>query len=98
MELTAQLKITLINDNGTYKMISWEPRILLNARSAIEVEITQIINGANFDEHYLSCGHIQNVSKLTEQDYNLSQTCTICGLTARNKKELDEHVGNAHSL
>ena len=56
MELTAQLKITLINDNGTFKMISWEPRILLNARSAIEVEITQIINGANFDEHYLSCG------------------------------------------
>ena len=54
MELTAQLKITLINDNGTFKMISWEPRILLNARSAIEVEITQIINGANFDEHYLS--------------------------------------------
>jgi hypothetical protein len=45
----------------------------------------------------LSCGHIQNVSKLTEQDYNLSQTCTICGLTARNKKELDAHVSNAHS-
>ena len=98
MELTAQLKITLINDNGTFKMISWEPRILLNARSAIEVEITQIINGANFDEHYLSYGHIQNVSKLTEQDYNLSRTWTICGLTARNKKELDVHIGNAHSL
>ena len=62
-----------------------------------EVEVTEIINGANFDEHYLSCGHIQNVSKLTEQDYNLSQTCTICGLTARNKKELDAHVSNAHS-
>lgn len=36
-----------------------------------DVEITEIINGANFDEHYLSCGHIQNVSKTTEQDYNL---------------------------
>lgn len=52
-----------------------------------EVEVTEIINGANFDEHYLSCGHIQNMSKLTEQDYNLS----------RNKKELDAHVSNAHS-
>jgi len=41
------------------------------------------------------CGHIQNVAKLTEQDYNLSQTC-ICGLTARNKKELDGHISNAH--
>jgi hypothetical protein len=61
-----------------------------------EVEITEIINGVNFDEHYLSCGHIQNVSKTTEQDYNLSQTCNICGLTARNKQELDEHVYNAH--
>jgi hypothetical protein len=62
----------------------------------LEVEITEIINGANFDEHYLSCGHIQKVSRTTEQDYNLSQTCNICGLTARNKQELDEHVYNAH--
>jgi hypothetical protein len=61
-----------------------------------EVEITDIINGVNFDEHYLSCGHIQNVSKNTQQDYNLSQTCNICGLTARNKAELDEHVYDAH--
>ena len=61
-----------------------------------DVEITEVINGANFDEHYLSCGHIQNVSKRTEQDYNLSQTCTVCGLTARNKEELEEHVSNAH--
>jgi hypothetical protein len=62
-----------------------------------EVEITEIINGANFDEHYLSCGHIQSVSKETAQDYNLSETCDICGLTARNKQELDQHFNNAHS-
>jgi hypothetical protein len=63
-----------------------------------EVEITEVINGANFDEHYLSCGHIQNVTKNTEQDSNLSQTCNICGLTARNKEELDDHAKNAHPL
>jgi hypothetical protein len=62
----------------------------------IDVEITEIVNGVNFDEHYLSCGHIQNVSKITEQDCNLSQTCTTCGLTARNKEELEDHVRNAH--
>ena len=61
-----------------------------------EVEITEIIIGVNFDEHYLSCGHIQNVGKTTEQDFNLSQTCSNCGLTARNKAELDEHINSAH--
>jgi hypothetical protein len=62
-----------------------------------EVEVTEIVNGANFDGHYLSCGYIQNVSKQTAQDYNFSETCNMCGLTARNKLELDQHVNNAHS-
>ncbi len=84
---------TLINDNAANRTKGTTKCQVCN----FEVEVTEIINGANFDEHYLSCGHIQNVSKLTEQDYNLSQTCTICGLTARNKKELDAHVSNAHS-
>gem|GEM_PF-4801032 len=43
-----------------------------------DVEITKNVNGANFDEHYLSCGHIQNVSKITEQDYNLYYLWTNC--------------------
>lgn len=62
-----------------------------------EMEVTRVVNGVNFDEHYLTCGHIQKVSKQTAQDYDLSKTCNICGLTARNKKELEQHVNNAHS-
>jgi len=62
-----------------------------------EMEVTQVVNGVNFDEHYLTCGHIEKVSKQTAQDYDLSKTCNICGLTARNKKELEQHVNNAHS-
>ncbi|HET6730841.1 MAG TPA: hypothetical protein VFH04_04520, partial [Nitrososphaeraceae archaeon] len=58
-----------------------------------KVEVTEIVNGANFDGHYLS----ENVSKQTAQDYNFSETCNMCGLTARNKLELDQHVNNAHS-
>ncbi len=26
----------------------------------------------------------------------LQETCDICGLTARNKDELQEHINNAH--
>jgi hypothetical protein len=81
-----KLQVNLMDSRNTTKC-----RVCNN-----DVEITEIVNGANFDEHYLSCGHIQNVSKITEQDYNLSQTCTTCGLTARNKEELEDHVRNAH--
>jgi hypothetical protein len=102
------------------------------------VTIIDTVNQVNYDEHYLSCGHMQKVNnqrldktqsesqqkhtskdELHEQsrfdnsigtiedmplqteeiqlkDNDVSATCTICGLTARNKQELDQHISNAH--
>ena len=32
-----------------------------------EVQVTNVQNGINFDEYYLSCGHIQNVDRLDKE-------------------------------
>ena len=77
-----------------------------------EVRVTDVQNGMNFDEYYLSCGHIQNVDKqdkerkffdvdnkknIVENIVNeYHTTCNICGLTARTIKELEDHKYYAH--
>jgi hypothetical protein len=63
-----------------------------------EVDVTNIQNGINYDEYYLSCGHIQNVNKqmIGVTINNKQSTCDICGLTARSIRELDEHKHHAH--
>ena len=77
-----------------------------------EVRVTDVQNGMNFDEYYLSCGHIQNVDKqdkerkffdvdnkknIVESIVNeYHTTCNICGLTARTIKELEDHKYHAH--
>ena len=63
-----------------------------------EVDVTNIQNGINYDEYYLSCGHIQNVNKQMIGDTinDKQSTCDICGLTARSVRELDEHKYHAH--
>lgn len=63
-----------------------------------EVDVTNVQNGINYDEYYLSCGHIQNINKQTIGDtINEKQsTCDICGLTARSIQELNEHKSHAH--
>jgi hypothetical protein len=65
-----------------------------------EVDVTNIQNGINFDEYYLSCGHIQEIKKQnTKGTLNDKQsTCSICGLTARTISELEEHKSNAHNI
>lgn len=65
-----------------------------------EVDVTNIQNGINFNEYYLSCGHIQNIKNKTIADSinDKQSTCTICGLTARSIQELEEHKYNAHHI
>ena len=43
-------------------MPSTDSRILCNTCNR-EVRVTDIQNGINFDEYYLSCGHIQSIDK-----------------------------------
>ena len=66
----------------------------------------------NFDEYYLSCGHIQNMDKQDKERKSFDvdnkksivenivneyhTTCNICGLTARTIKELEDHKYHAH--
>ena len=63
-----------------------------------EVDVTNVQNGINYDEYYLSCGHIQNINKQMVRDIinDKQSTCDICGLTARSIQELDEHKSHAH--
>lgn len=50
------------------------------------------IEAARPDEQYLSITSGKEPEDLTPQQ----QTCDICGLTARNKEELQDHISNAH--
>jgi hypothetical protein len=77
-----------------------------------EVRVTDVQNGINFDEYYLSCGHIQNIDKQDKERKSFDvdnkksivenivneyhTTCNICGLTARTIKELEDHKYHAH--
>ena len=50
------------------------------------------IKAARPDEQYLDL-----TSEKGQEDLRpLQETCDICGLTARNKEELQEHIRNAH--
>ncbi|MFL6525343.1 MAG: hypothetical protein ACJ70Q_04295 [Nitrososphaera sp.] len=50
------------------------------------------IKAARPDEQYLDL----TSGKEREDLIPLQGTCDICGLTARNKEELQEHIRNAH--
>ncbi len=50
------------------------------------------IKAARPDEQYLDL----TSGKEREDLRPLQETCDICGLTARNKDELQEHISNAH--
>jgi hypothetical protein len=65
-----------------------------------EVDVTDVQNGINYDEYYLSCGHIQNINKQITKDIinDKQSTCNICGLTARSNQELEEHKFHAHHI
>lgn len=51
------------------------------------------IEAARPDEQYLSITSGKEPEDLTPRQ----RTCDICGLTARNKEELQDHIRNAHA-
>ena len=51
------------------------------------------IEAARPDEQYLSITIGKEPEDLTPRQH----TCDICGLTARNKEELQDHIRNAHA-
>jgi hypothetical protein len=90
---------------------STDSKIICNTCNT-EVRVTDVQNGINFDEYYLSCGHIQNIDKQNKESKSFDvdnkksivenivneyhTTCNICGLTARTIKELEDHKYHAH--
>ena len=63
-----------------------------NANHENENKYTKI-EAARSDEQYLSLTSGKEPEDLTPRQ----QTCDICGLTARNKEELQDHIRNAHA-
>ena len=51
------------------------------------------IKAAGPDEQYLDLTSRKELEDLTPRQ----QTCNVCGLTARNKEELQDHISNAHT-
>jgi hypothetical protein len=51
------------------------------------------IKAARSDEQYLDLTSGKQPEDLTPKQ----QTCNVCGLTARNKEELEDHISNAHA-
>ncbi|MDQ3873218.1 MAG: hypothetical protein M3258_06360 [Thermoproteota archaeon] len=51
------------------------------------------IKAARSDDQYLDVTSGKGLEDLTPKQ----QTCSICGLTARNKDELQDHITKAHS-
>jgi hypothetical protein len=51
------------------------------------------IKSARPDEQYLELTSGKEPKDLTPRQ----QTCDVCGLTARNKEELQDHISNAHA-
>jgi hypothetical protein len=51
------------------------------------------IKAAGPDEQYLDLTSGKEPGNLTPRQ----QTCNVCGLTARNKEELQDHISNAHT-
>ena len=50
------------------------------------------IKSAGPDEQYLELASGKEPKDLRPKQ----QTCDVCGLTARNKEELQDHISNAH--
>jgi hypothetical protein len=51
------------------------------------------IKAARSDEQYLDL----TSGKEPEDLIPKQRTCNVCGLTARNKEELEDHISNAHA-
>jgi hypothetical protein len=51
------------------------------------------IKAARPDEQYLDLTSGKEPEDLTPRQ----QTCDVCGLTALNKEELQDHISNAHA-
>jgi hypothetical protein len=51
------------------------------------------IKAAEPDEQYLDLTSGKEPYDLTPRQ----QTCDVCGLTARNKEELQDHINHAHA-
>ena len=51
------------------------------------------IKAARSDEQYLDLTSGKEPEDLTPRQ----RTCNVCGLTARNKEELEDHISNAHA-
>jgi hypothetical protein len=51
------------------------------------------IKAARSDDQYLDVTSGKELEDLTPKQ----QTCDKCGLTARNERELKDHITNAHS-
>jgi hypothetical protein len=51
------------------------------------------IKAARPDEQYSDLTSGKEPEDLTPKQ----QTCDVCGLTARNKEELQDHISNAHA-
>ena len=51
------------------------------------------IKAARSDEQYLDLTSGKQPEDLTPKQ----RTCNVCGLTARNKEELEDHISNAHA-
>jgi hypothetical protein len=63
-----------------------------NANREKENNYTEI-EAARADEQYLDLTSGKEPENLTPTQ----QTCDICGLTARNREELKDHISNAHA-
>ena len=63
-----------------------------NANREKENNYTEI-EAARADEQYLDLTSGKEPEDLTPRQ----QTCDVCGLTARNKEELQDHISNAHT-
>jgi hypothetical protein len=50
------------------------------------------IEAARSDEQYLDLASGKEPEDLTPTQH----TCDVCGLTARNREELKDHISNAH--
>lgn len=56
-----------------------------------DVHVTDVQNGVNFDEYYLSCGHIQNIDKQDNSKNEESKPFDI-----DNKKRMVEDTVNTN--
>ena len=44
----------------------------------------------------VECHYIIGIRRMLDRLLTRPATCKVCGLTARNKEELEDHVNHAH--